>query len=460
MPHIAISILLTLLLFALPAKSQQSPSQQSQAKPVQTLVIYAGTLLAEPPLPPVKRKTIIVRGDKIAEVHDDFVDPSKFAEPGQPLPRLIDLSSHFVVPGLIDGHTHLSFQSGVNPIVAYRQSDSEQALTAMIFARRTLAAGFTTVRDLASGRELMYAVRNAINAGRYIGPRIYAAGLPITARGGHGDFPGLREDVWSDKAERESGVCWDEGSCRDAVRLQIKRGSDVIKLMASGGFASGTGPLQQLTFPEMKAAIDAAHMRNVKVTTHAYATSAIADAVRAGVDSVEHGIGLDEDTAREMAKRGTFFIPTLMVYNPPPPNAGQTPVPQNPMARSSQSMSNRAMKIAIKHKVKIAFGTDAGVGSPHGSNAYEFKLLVDAGLTPLQAIATATTTAAESLGITDQAGRITAGASADLVAVTADPLSDVTALQTVDFVMKSGRVAKQNGQMLPAERWDDPYLYP
>lgn len=429
----------------------------AQAAPLPLTVIHAGTLLAEPPAAPRARQTVLVRGDRIVAVRDGFVPVAELAAPGEPAPELIDLSRHFVLPGLIDGHVHLSFQSGGSQTLAFRQSDAEQALTALIFARRTLAAGFTTVRDLASGYEVMYAVRNAIDAGRFVGPRILVAGLPITARGGHGDFPGSREDLWQDREARESGVCWDDGSCRDAVRAQIKRGSNVIKLMASGGFSSGTGTLQQLTFAEMQAAIDAAHMRGVRVTTHAYATSAIADAVRAGVDAVEHGIGLDEKTAIEMARRGTFLSPTLMVYQPPRSDARTAAA----ASAGAPQMSDRAIRLAIRHGVRIAFGTDVGVGWPHGSNAREFALLVAAGLTPLQAIAAATTGAAESVGLAEEIGRIAPGRVADLVALETDPLADVAALQRVDFVMKSGRIAKRDGRMLPAERWDgDLTAYP
>lgn len=420
-------------------------------------LIHAGTLLAAPPAAPLPQQTIVLRSDRIVEVRPGFASPEAFASADGSVPQLIDLSRHHVLPGLIDAHVHLSFQSGGNPLLAYRQSDSEQALTALIFARRTLAAGFTTVRDLASGPEVMYAVRNAIRAGRYLGPRILVAGLPITARGGHGDFPGSREDLWQDREARESGICWDEGSCRDAVRAQIKRGADVIKLMASGGFASGTGALQQLTPAEMRAAVEAAQMRGIRVTTHAYAASAIADAVRSGVNSVEHGIGLDDATAQEMARRGTYFVPTLMVYQPPRSDA------RTSMAASAGApeMSQRAIQRAIRHGVPIAFGTDAGVGWPHGANAREFQLLVTAGLTPSQALATATTAGAANLGLGDQIGRIAPGFLADIIAVRADPLADPAALETVDFVMKSGRIAKRDGAMLPAERWDgDRYAHP
>lgn len=420
-------------------------------------VIHAGTLLAAPPAKPRRQQTVVVRGDRVVEIRDGFVDPQAFVPTGTPAPPLVDLSTHFVLPGLIDAHVHLAFQSGGNPLLAYRQSDSEQALTALVFARRTLAAGFTTVRDLASGPEVMFAVRNAIRAGRYLGPRILVAGLPITARGGHGDFPGSREDLWQDPQIRQSGVCWDEGSCRDAVRAQIKRGADVIKLMASGGFSSGTGALQQLTADEMRAAVDAAHMRGVRITTHAYATSAIADAVRAGVDSVEHGIGLDDATAQEMAKRGTYFVPTLMVYQPPRRDARAS------MAASAGApeMSQRAIQRAIRHGVPLAFGTDTGVGWPHGSNSREFQLLIAAGLTPAQALATATTAGAANLGLENEIGRIAPGYLADIIALRADPLADISALEQVDFVMKSGRIAKQAGAMLAGERWDgDRYAHP
>ncbi len=433
----------------------------ADSPPQPLTIVHAGMLLAAPPQPPKARQSLLIRGDRIVEIRDGFVDPATLQVAGQPAPRRVDLSDRFVLPGLLDSHVHLSFQSGGSPTLAYRQSDSEQALTALLFARRTLAAGFTTVRDLASGPEIIYAVRNALSAGRFIGPRILAAGLPITARGGHGDFPGSREDLWQDADLRQSGVCWDEGSCRDAVRLQVKRGSNVIKLMASGGFSSGTGVLQQLTFEEMKAAIDAAHMRGVRVTTHAYAPSAIADAVRAGVDSVEHGIGLDEKTAIEMARRGTFLSPTLMVFSPPAPAGAAPRSMQAAAAAAAADQSQRAMALALKHGVRIAFGTDTGVGWPHGANAREFALLVAAGLTPLQAIASATTTAAENFGLAAEIGSLAPGKLADLVAVEGDPLSDIGALQRVDFVMKSGRIAKQAGRMLAPEDWDgDVFAYP
>lgn len=454
---IAAVLSLAAMLTFTPAIAQERAPAPSAATAEPVTLIHAGTLLAAPPAAPLAQQTIVLRGDRVVEIRPGFVAPESFATAGSPAPKLIDLSRHHVLPGLIDAHVHLSFQSGGNPLLAYRQSDSEQALTALVFARRTLAAGFTTVRDLASGHEVMYAVRNAIRAGRYIGPRIIVAGLPITARGGHGDFPGSREDLWQDREARESGICWDEGSCRDAVRAQIKRGADVIKLMASGGFSSGTGALQQLTAGEMRAVVEAAQMRSIRVTTHAYATSAIADAVRAGVNSVEHGIGLDDATAQEMARRGTYFVPTLMVYQPPRSDSRAS------MAASAGApeMSQRAIQRAIRYGVPLAFGTDTGVGWPHGSNAREFQLLVTAGLTPAQALASATTAGAANLGLGDQIGRIAPGFVADIIALQADPLADPAALESVDFVMKSGRVAKQHGLMLPGERWDgDRYAHP
>lgn len=429
--------------------------QTAAPPPPRLTVIHAGTLLAEPPRAPLQRQSILVRGDRVVEIRVGFVDPKGVAEAGEAVPQLIDLSDKVVLPGLIDSHIHLSYAAGPDLLAYLRQSDSEQALGAMILARRALMAGFTTVADCASGAEIIYAVRNAINAGRYLGPEVLAAGLPISTRGGHGDAPGLREDLFQDAATRQSGVCWDEGSCRDAVRLQVKRGSDFIKLMASGGFASGTGRAQQMTLAEMQASVEAAHMRGVRITTHAYATHAISDAVLAGVDSVEHGIGLDEATAREMAKRGTYLVPTMMVFDPPARTKGTALVNTaliEHMREESLQMSRRAVGLAIQHKVPLAFGSDA-TQAVVGKSAYEFTLLVRAGLTPMQAIATATTGAAAHLRIADRAGSIAPGKRADLIAVSRNPLDDVAALQHVDFVMKGGRVARIDGRVEPAEKW-------
>lgn len=413
-------------------------------------VIHAGTLLARPPEAPQTSRTIVVRGDRVLRVAEGFLDPSAIPETERTAVTLVDLKDCVVLPGLLDGHVHLGFQSGGSPLIGYTQSDSEMALTSMIFARRTLAAGFTTVRDLASGTETMFAVRNAINAGRYLGPRILVSGLPITAIGGHGDFPGSREDLWRHPEERMSGVCFDESSCRNAVRAQIKKGADVIKVMATGGYSSGTGMSQQLTYEEMKGAVDAAHMRGLKATTHAYAPAGIRDAVRAGVDSVEHGLGLDEETARAMAARGVYLVPTLMVFEPVATAASAV---GRPPASGSLALSLQAFRRARAAGVPIAFGTDAGVANPHGSNGWEFARLVAAGMSPMEAIASATTVAAAMFGLEKDVGSVAPGFLADLIAVRADPLADVGALRSPDFVMKGGRIAKRDGVMAPAEDW-------
>jgi imidazolonepropionase-like amidohydrolase len=430
----------------------ETPAAQASSK---AIVIHAGTLLLEPPHAPLQRQTVLVVDDHIAEIRDGFVAPSAMVKAGQPAPTFIDLSSKFVLPGLIDSHVHLSYAAGPDLLAYLRQSDSEQALGAMVLARRALMAGFTTVADCGSGPEIIYAIRNAINAGRYLGPEILAAGLPITSRGGHADTPGLREDLFQDAERRQSGVCWDEGSCRDAVRLQIKRSSDFIKIMASGGFSSGTGRLQQFTLEEMRAAVDATHMRGYRITTHAYATHAISDAVAAGVDSVEHGIGLDEPTAKEMAKRGVYLVPTMMVYDPEKRHKNIALVNADAVQKMREEatlMSRRAVEIAIRNKVPLAFGTDVTQSSV-GQNAYEFSLLVRAGLTPLQAIASATTEGAKHLGIAERVGSIAPGKRADLIAVEGNPIVDVDVLRNVEFVMKAGRIAKIDGQVQPAEKW-------
>lgn len=396
-------------------------------------VIHAGTLLAVPGEQPVREASLIVRGERIQTVVAGYVQRPPDAPSGARL-EIIDLSERFVLPGLMDAHVHLSFESGTgSPLKAFTESDSEMALTAMTYAQRTLQAGFTTVRDLASGPEILYAVRNSARKGQYPAPRILVSGPPITAAGGHGDFPGLRDDVWENKNRRMSGVCYDAGTCRNAVRLQIKRGSDVIKLMATGGFSSGTGIAAQLTQEEMNAVVEAAHDRNVPVTAHAYALEGIKRAVLAGVDSVEHGIMLDDAVAEMMQSRGTALVPTLMVYRPV----------EGAVDAERARVSRAAFEAARRRGVTIAFGTDAGVRNRHGSNAHEFTLLVEYGMSPADAIRSATVTTAEMFGISSEAGTLEPGKLADVIAVDGDPLADIGVLEEVMFVMKSGRVVRR-----------------
>lgn len=394
---------------------------------MQEVLLQAGWLLDVPGQPPKKNAVIVVQGNRIKDILVGSAATQKLSQDGA---EIVDLSDQFVLPGLMDAHVHITFESGARRRFRY---DGEQALSATAFARRTLLAGFTTVRDLASGPNVGFALREAIKQGDIVGPRIVSAGLPVTAAGGHGDFPSM-----SAPNELHDGVCWDEGSCRNAVRIQIKRGADVIKLMATGGFSSGTGIKQQLFFEEMKAAIDAAHQRGLPVASHAYERDGIMDVVKAGVDSVEHGISIDDEIAQEMSARGTYLTPTLMVYNP------DITFGASATASERADQSKAAFQAAVKGGVKISFGTDAGVFNAHGTNAKEFTRMTEAGMTPMDAIVAATIHNADLFQLSDDLGTIEAGKLADIIAVRRNPIDDVSALGEVSFVMKDGKIFSQD----------------
>ena len=406
-----------------------TPNTNEQASP--EILLKTDWLLDLPGQAPKTNAVIVIQGTRIKNVLLGDPAAKKLSEDNS---EIVDLSDHYVLPGLMDAHVHMTFESGARRRFRY---DGEQALSAIPFARRTLLSGFTTVRDLASGPNVGFALREAIKQGDIAGPRIVAAGLPVTAAGGHGDFPNM-----SAPGELHDGVCWDAGSCRNAVRIQIKQGADVIKLTATGGFSSGTGIKQQLFFEEMKAAIDAAHQRGLPVASHAYERDGIMDVVKAGVDSVEHGIFIDAEIAAEMASRGTFLTPTLMVFNPK--------IADGAAAEASEraDLSKAAFKAALQAGVKISFGTDAGVYNQHGTNADEFARMIESGMSPMDAIVAATIHNAELFQLADDLGTIEAGKLADIIAVKNDPLKDISTLSEVAFVMKDGKIFAKDGEPL------------
>ena len=431
MPNIAINkvMMCVIGMLGVMSVSTQGPSAQEASPSAPETLIRAGWLLDEPGQSTKKNAVLVIQGERITEVlQGEAADQKLQTKEAQ----IIDLSDQFVLPGLMDAHVHLTFETGIRMRFRY---DGEQILIASNFARRTLMAGFTTVRDLASGEHIGFAMREAIKNGDIPGPRIVNAGLPVTAAGGHGDFPAM-----SAPNELHDGVCWDAGSCRNAVRVQIKRGADVIKLMATGGFSSGTGVRQQLFFDEMKAAIDAAHQRGVPVASHAYERDGIMDVVKAGVDSVEHGIMIDDEIAAEMASRGTYLTPTLMVYQPV-----VTDGRRSSEAGQRGEQSKKAFQAALKTGVKISFGTDAGVFNKHGTNAKEFMMMVEAGMSPMDAIQAATVNTAILFQLEEDLGTLVPGKIADMIAISKNPLEDISALSDVRFVMKQGRVYKQDG---------------
>lgn len=426
-------------------------AQAATKAPDRYVLVHAGTLLAVPGKPPEREMTVLVKNDRIAGVSKGYLDAAAAGLAPDAVVSLVDLRDRFVIPGLMDAHVHLMGEPSFGRHRTERgdrnpPTPAEGTVNTMVYARRTLAAGFTTVRDLGSDDQAVFAVRNAINAGRMIGPRILVSGSALAVTGGHGDS--LPIDATGDpQARLRDGTCDGPIECREAVRFQYKLGADVIKFTATGGFGSNTGLDPQFFPDEIEAIVSTAHLLGLKAAAHAYSPIAIKQAVRAGVDSIEHGFLVDDEGLALMKKSGTFLVPTLSASYPPP--IFRIPDPESVRIRNE----HKAFERAYAAGVKIAFGTDAGTFA-HGDNAKEFGLMVKFGMSPMDAIRSATVVTADLFGISADAGTIEPGKVADLVALAGDPLQDVSALLAIDFVMKSGRVAKQ------AERMIEPFTYP
>jgi imidazolonepropionase-like amidohydrolase len=426
----------TLLLGAAFAAALVAPAL-AQTQP--TTFIQAGHVLVDPASGKVETaKTLVIQDGKVARIADGYI-----SEPGG---KVVDLKTSFVLPGLIDSHVHITGQQNPNArLEEVTQSAAEQAMVGARYARKTLMAGFTTVADLGGDNEAVFALRKATALGDVPGPRIIAAGSAISVHGGHGDVNGYREDVMH--VLRPGSVCSGPDDCRRAVREQVWKGADVIKITATGGVLSNTaaGLGQQFSSPELEAIVDSAHRMGRRVTAHAHGGDGITSFLKAGGDSIEHGTWLDAEGIALMKKNGAYLVPTLMagdfvVRIVQGPNNFFTP------AQSAKALQAGPMMLAMTRRahdagVKIAFGTDTGV-SAHGDNAGEFGLLVKAGLTPLETIQAATVNAADHLQISTVAGSLTPGHAADLIAVQGDPLKDVEVLKQVGFVMKGGTVYK------------------
>lgn len=413
----------------------------AQAGPTQTY-IHAGRLLADPIAGRVEQaQTIVVSDGRIARIEPGYTAPPAGA-------RAIDLKDQFVLPGLIDAHVHLLSQSGPGQrLDSVTHSEADFALMGLMYAQRNLMAGFTTVVDLGAGQgdDAIFAIRDQINAGRALGPRILAAGSTITPTGGHADVHGYREDVMH-VLGRES-VCDGPDDCRRAVREQVKRGADIIKLTATGGVLSNTrqGLGQQFTDPEMKAIVETAHALGRRVAAHAHGVDGINAALRAGVDSIEHGTYLNEESVRLFKQTGARLAPTVLAgafvaEQAARPDSYFTAA-QKEKALQVGPLMLEMLKRARAARVPVVFATDTGV-SPHGENAREFELWIQAGFTPIEAIRAATGHAALHLGLQGETGAIKPGLAADIIAVRGDPLADVSALRRVSFVMARGAVAK------------------
>ncbi len=378
---------------------------------------------------------VLIEGNLVRDV-----GPNLAAPPGA---KVIDLRGRTVLPGLIDCHTHVVSQPENYYADAFRKSPIDIAVTAHVYARRTLEAGFTTIREAGAPEFIDIALRNAINAGKVVGPRMLVPGLPITATGGHGDLVGFSPYL---SFHQFSGVADGVDAIRKQVRVNIKNGADQIKILATAGVLSEEESVgaPQYSFEEMKAAVDEAAMWGRKVMAHAHGTEGIKRAIRAGVVSIEHGSLLDAEAIAMMKERGTWLVADI--YNDEFILSQYTRLgfPASTIEKEKKvgQAQRESFRAAVAAGVKIAFGTDAGV-YPHGWNAKQFAYMVKWGQTPMQAIQSATIRAADLIGLGEKVGAVAPGRFADLIAVDGDPTQDVTILEHVGFVMKDGVVIVQ-----------------
>jgi imidazolonepropionase-like amidohydrolase len=427
-------------LFAGAAAALSAGTAGAQPAPAHDVkYVQAGRLLADPATGRVEaNKTVVVTDGKITEIRDGFV-----ASPGG---EVVDLRDSFVLPGLIDTHVHILSQEGPTArLDEVTKSEADKALDGAHYALITLKAGFTTVADVGDDNEPIFALRDAIAKGKVPGPRIVTAGYIITPQGGHADVHSYRPEVM--KILENPAACSGADECRRKVREQIQAGADLIKITATGGVLddSATGVDQQFTDEEMAAIVQTAHALGRRVKAHAHGTVGINAALRAGVDSIEHGTYLDAESIKLFKEHDAFLVPTLLAgatvaEEASKPDTWMTPAVKAKALQVGPNMIAMARR-AHEAGVKIAFGTDSGV-SHHGLNAREFSLLVKAGLTPQEAITAATVTASQNIGLSSSVGTITPGKSGDLIAVKGDPLKDVSELERVSFVMKMGTVYK------------------
>ena len=399
-------------------------------------LIYAGNVLAVPGEAPKSNQTIIIHDGKIVGIENGFIEDDEAT--------IIDKRAMFFLPGLIDSHVHLrgewSPTSRWEPVTL---EPGDVAFQAAKHAKTTLMAGFTAVQDVGGPKEI-FALKRAINKGLIPGPHIQAAGSAISITGGHGDTHGFKDELIPHM--QSETICDGPTDCRRAVRQAVKNGADVIKITATGGVLSNTnaGTGQQFFNDELEAIVEAATKMGRKVTAHAHGKDGIESALKAGVQSIEHGTYLDAGTAALFKKHNATLVPTVLAgmtvvdwaenKNWLPPNSVKKALEVGPQMQDM-------MRTAYENGVNIAFGTDTGV-SEHGKNAQEFKLLIAGGMSEMEAIESATTIAAKHIGLDDKIGSLVTGKQADLIAVDGNPLNDIEELLDVDFVMKGGVVYK------------------
>ncbi len=405
----------------------------------QNTYIWCGTLIDGISNEPRKNMTIVVNKNKIVSVQNGFSVPDTIF-------KSIDLKTKTVTPGWIDMHVHMEHETNPNRYMeTYTYNPADYAFQSVKFAETTLMTGFTTVRDL-GGTGVNISLRNAINKGLIKGPRVYTAGKSIATTGGHADpTNGYRKELMGDPGPAE-GVANGPDECRQAVRQRYKDGSDLIKITATGGVLSvaKSASNPQFTEEEIKAIVETAKDYGFKVAVHAHGAEGMKRAIRAGVNSIEHGTYMDDEAIQLFLKYGTWYVPTLTAGAAVADSAkkpGYYPDLVTPKALEIGPKIKATFTKAYKAGVKIAFGTDAGVYK-HGMNWLEFVKMIDAGMTPMDAIKAATINAADLLGEKDKLGSIEVGKWADIVAVDGDPLKDPQVFGKVVFVMKDGVVYK------------------
>ncbi|RMF42752.1 MAG: amidohydrolase family protein [Planctomycetota bacterium] len=405
-------------------------------------LIHAGRVITAEGDEILEKVTIIVREGKIAAIQDGFIVVNQ----GD---TVFDLREYTVMPGLMDMHTHLITQHHEKVYSdKFFMSEADFALRSVHYARLTLLAGFTTVRDVGDNGGNSVALRRAIEAGWIVGPRIFTSGKSLATTGGHADpTNGLQGDFKRDAGPVE-GVINGPDEARKGVRQRYKDGADLIKLTATGGVlslaASGDNP--QFTMEELRAIVETARDYNMTVAVHAHGAEGMKRAVLAGVDSIEHGTYMTEEIMALMKERGTYLVPTILAgvwVAEKAKEEGYFPSVVRPKAAAIGPVIQETFAKAYAYGVNIAFGTDSGV-SPHGENAREFELMVAGGMDPLEAIRAATYHGAKLLRVEDRLGTVTAGKIADLVAVKGNPLDDVSLMRDVRFVMKEGVVYKHD----------------
>ena len=384
---------------------------------------------------------VVVQGGRILSL----ANPPANAE-------VIDLGDATLLPGLMDAHTHLASAYAIDynadVIDGFKKTPAERALDALENLRKTLLAGITTVRDVGARDYIDIALRNAIERGKIIGPRMRVATMALGATGGHCDeLAGFRPGLFGRESSLQDGVVNGPDAFRAAVRYNVKYGADHIKVCATGGVLSLTDDVDtpQLTQEELNAMVDEAHALRRKTAAHAHGAEGAKRAIRAGIDSIEHGSFLDDEALDLMKARGTFYVPTLMAIEglKETLEKGTLPPPIAEKARAASKALHATVRKAIQKGVRIAMGTDAAV-YPHGRNAEELVILVRLGMKPLDAIKAATSVDAELFGIADRTGTLEAGKLADVIAVPGDVSADISAVQRVLFVMKEGTVYRND----------------